>query len=317
MSSQVHDLHTFMAQASSDMASEYARIFARASEDPGTAGDEGEGNWAAFLGRWLPAGYHVRTKGRLLAADGRMSKQIDAVVLKPSYPPGLLDKKVWLAAGVAAVFECKTTLTAAHVIDSMTRCSDFKGLYEKREGSPRVELTSPLIYGVLAHSHSWKSKGSKPIENVNKALLDGSAKVSEPQLAVDLLCVADLASWSSQYIAMYRADWRPDASAALQAIFGGPVGPLTAYMCSRKDGNPPEFQPVGALIASLTNRLAWDDEPLRGIAEYYMAANLLGSGQGDSRPWPLSVYSTAVSKRVVAGQLSNGIRWDDWALSVL
>ena len=41
-----HDLHDFMQQLSDEMAAEYDRIQKRAAEDPGTAGDQGEENWA-------------------------------------------------------------------------------------------------------------------------------------------------------------------------------------------------------------------------------------------------------------------------------
>jgi hypothetical protein len=85
-----HALHMFMAQVTEEMASEYERIYARAVEDPGTAGDEGEENWATLLRDWLPPNYHVRTKGRLLSHNGLMSPQIDVLVLKPSYPRKLL-----------------------------------------------------------------------------------------------------------------------------------------------------------------------------------------------------------------------------------
>ena len=49
MNDQPHDLHKFMSQVTDEMASEYQRIHARAEEDPGTAGDEGEENWATLL----------------------------------------------------------------------------------------------------------------------------------------------------------------------------------------------------------------------------------------------------------------------------
>jgi hypothetical protein len=41
-----HELRTFMEESARQMAAEYARITARSSEDPGTAGDEGEEDWA-------------------------------------------------------------------------------------------------------------------------------------------------------------------------------------------------------------------------------------------------------------------------------
>ena len=37
----IDDLHIFMSQVADEMASEYARIYAQAAEDPGMAGDEG------------------------------------------------------------------------------------------------------------------------------------------------------------------------------------------------------------------------------------------------------------------------------------
>lgn len=56
-----------MAFATQEMESEYYRIQKRTREDPGTAGDQGEENWAELLRHWLPQGYHVRTKGRILS----------------------------------------------------------------------------------------------------------------------------------------------------------------------------------------------------------------------------------------------------------
>ena len=55
----VHDLAEFMRQVSVEMASEYERIRRRTHEDPGTAGDQGEENWASLLRDWLPRTYEV------------------------------------------------------------------------------------------------------------------------------------------------------------------------------------------------------------------------------------------------------------------
>lgn len=107
---QRHELETFLAQDLAEMASEYERISSRSLEDPGTAGDEGEEAWAGLLRDWLPESYQVRVKGRILGADGTAGPQVDIVVLRPGYPQRLLDKKLYLAGGVAAVFECKNTL---------------------------------------------------------------------------------------------------------------------------------------------------------------------------------------------------------------
>jgi hypothetical protein len=110
-----HELKTFLAQDVEEMASEYARIRSRSREDPGTAGDEGEEAWAGVLREWLPDNYKVRVKGRILGSNGVASPQVDIVVLRPGYPRRLLDKKLYLAGGVAAAFECKNTLTAQDI----------------------------------------------------------------------------------------------------------------------------------------------------------------------------------------------------------
>ena len=107
-----HDLYDFMLQAQHRVSMEYDRISKRAAEDSGTAGDQGEEIWATLLRDWLPINYTVVTKGRIIGHDGVPSGQVDVIVLKGTYPKGLIDKneKMYLAAGVAAAFECKNTL---------------------------------------------------------------------------------------------------------------------------------------------------------------------------------------------------------------
>ena len=186
-----------MAQVTQEMAAEYERIRKRATEDPGTAGDEGEENWAGVLREWLPPKYTVVTKGRIINSEGQASGQLDILVLKDSYPPKLRDKKLYLAAGVAAAFECKTTLTAAHVRQAMKTGAEMKNLYPSREGTPYEELHSSVIYGLLAHSHEWKGPNSTPKENIDKALRESDKQyIHHPRDSLDILCVADLASWT-------------------------------------------------------------------------------------------------------------------------
>ena len=164
-----HDLYDFMRQLSDEMAAEYDRIRKRTTEDPGTAGDQGEENWAELLRGWLPSTYKIVTKGRIISQDGRPSPQVDVLVLKDVYPEKLLNKKLYLAAGVAAAFECKTTLTAADIEKTVKNCVKIKDLYPVREGTPYKELHTPIVYGLLAHSHSWKGPNSTPVDNVEQS----------------------------------------------------------------------------------------------------------------------------------------------------
>ena len=105
------DLVEFFRQNSIEMMADYERIRNRSHEDPGTAGDQGEENWAELLRDWLSPAYQIVTKGRILGATGIASPQIDVIVLKAVYPKRLLSKKLFLADGVAAAFECKNTLS--------------------------------------------------------------------------------------------------------------------------------------------------------------------------------------------------------------
>lgn len=310
-----HDLHVFMEQVTSEMSSEYQRIYARSAEDPGTAGDEGEENWANLFRDWLPPTYHIETKGRLIGHDGRMSPQIDVLVLKPAYPKKLLEKKVWLAGGVAAAFECKNTLTAAHVKAAVERCVAFKSLFPDRKGSPRTELRSPLIYGLLAHSHSWKGQRSDPVGNIERALADASGTIDHPRKLLDLICVADLACWQVTYMTSYDATWSP-AQDSLRQAFGAARGALTSHVCAsfKSQSQSDAFRPVGALIASLINDLAWNDPSVRDLADYYRMANLQGNSSGNMRPWPSTVYSEEVRPEIVAGRFTNGVPWDEWSV---
>jgi hypothetical protein len=105
-----HDLHDYISQLGLKLDAEYRRIKKFSRDNPATAGDEGEENWAQLLRDWVPPTYSVVTKGHLIDEQGTLSPQIDVIVLKPSYPPSLHNKKKYLLAGVAAAFECKLTL---------------------------------------------------------------------------------------------------------------------------------------------------------------------------------------------------------------
>lgn len=193
---EIHDLHDFVRQSQQLIEEEYKRIQKHAKEDPGTAGDQGEENWRQILEQWLPPYFSVVTKGKILFASGYRSPQVDVLILRPSYPPILKNRKDFLAEGVAAAFECKTTLKAHHIREAIETCNEIKKAEPLRFGSPFKELCSDIVYGVLAHSHSWKNPMSQPADNISKALLEEDLKiVQSPKHSLDVLCVADLGLW--------------------------------------------------------------------------------------------------------------------------
>jgi len=301
-----HDLYAFMRQISDEMSAEYNRIQMRATEDPGTAGDQGEENWAKLLCEWLPRIYKVVTKGRIINQEGVTSPQIDVLVLKGAYPKKLLNKKLYLSAGVAAAFECKTTLKASHILEAVKNCVKIKSLYPNRVGTPYKELHTPLVYGLLAHSHSWKGENSTPEQNIEQKLdkLD-TLHVSHPRQQLDLLCVADLAAWISSKITFLDpqiVDW-----STMESIYGPNGSATSAHIGHTRshEQQVEQFTPIGVLISYLSQKLAWEDPSLRDLADYYRITNIAGSGKGYMREWPSSIYSKDVRTRVEAGMLSN------------
>jgi hypothetical protein len=312
-----NDLFDFMKAITSQLSAEYDRIQRRATEDPGTAGDQGEENWATILREWLPHSFHIVTKGRILSTDGKASGQVDVIVLSPAYPRFMLDKKLYLAGGVAAAFECKTTLKASHIREAVENAATIRRLMRPRVGSPYKELHSPLIYGLLAHSHSWKGAASTPLENVEAALREADAeKVAHPREMLDLLCIADLATWVSNIGTFLGPNQVPLDWRALEATYGPEGSATTAYMqhSPQVDLQKPEFQPIGPFLNYLFRKLAREHDALRNLSDYFRLADLGGSGRGYMRCWPSSIYSDVIRQRVVAGALSNGVPWDEWSV---
>ena len=237
------------------------------------------------------------------------------LVLKGTYPKRLLNKKLYLAAGIAAAFECKTTLRAPHITKAVENCTKIKGLYPNRIGTPYKELHSPLVYGLLAHSHVWKGGKAAPAQNVEQRLQEADAlHVSHPRLQLDMLCVADLAAWISSTMVFLGPRQVPDWS-ALEPICGrdGSAGSSYNAYTRTHEQQVQHFTPIGVLVSHLTRKLAREDASLRDPADYYRSVKIAGFGTGPMRMWPSSIYSEGIRPRVEAG-LQSGEPWDDWNL---
>lgn len=309
-----HDLYNFMEQVTNTIAHEYERIFQNADKDPGTAGDQGEENWAKNFKDWIPTYYKIVTKGRIINSDGDLSPQVDILILHPAYPNYLLDKKHYLADGVIAAFECKTTLKAQHIAEAFESSKKVKN-FRKRFGSPYKELNSPIIFGLLAHSHSWKRNNSKPLENIEKKLLEEDKKlISHPREMIDVICVADLATWNA-----IKTPWIGPTSYQIldkEQIqdFGDKGCPATAYICHSNNNRIQHkyFTPIGSLLSFLINKLAWRDKELRDLASYYSSLNLQGNGIGKPRLWNEEIYSVSVAKKLKSGENIIHTNWNEW-----
>ena len=318
---KTHDLYKFMQQLTNEMAEEYDRIQMRATEDQGNAGDQGEENWAELLRGWLPRTYEVVTRGRIIGQDGRTSPQVDVLVLKSIYPKKLLNKKLYLAAGVAAAFECKTTLTAADIEKTVKNSVKIKNLYPAREGTPYKELHAPIVYGLLAHSHSWKGTNSTPEANIERKLLESDREhVSHPRESLDLICVADLVTWTLFKNALYKSiPGIPGHQSLIFSIYGAKGSVATSYIehTSPNDSQSGRATPIGNLISSLSGRIAWEDPALRDLAKYYQYTGIAGGGRGHQRHWFTSIYSEKVQRGIQEGGKLTSIvsNWDEWQVA--
>ncbi|MFJ3419611.1 DUF6602 domain-containing protein [Streptomyces sp. NPDC086082] len=251
------EMESYFRQATIEMQSEYERIQARAVEDPGTAGDEGEENWAALFRRWLPGDLQVVTKGRILCGSGIPTDQVDIVVLSPSYPHGLLNKKMYLASEVLAVFECKATLKKSHIektIQSASKAKDAICAAHDRE----------IIYGLVSHSYSWISPKKNVIDRVS-GLIDqaGREYVKHPNSSLDVLCVADLGSWIA------RAEFTEESYGRGVATYHSGPPTVGAALTS----------PIGRMINHTLRRLSFIDSKYRALSAYFGMTGLEGVGE--------------------------------------
>jgi hypothetical protein len=286
---------------------------------------------------WLPPGYAVETKGRILGANGVTSPQVDVIVLKPSYPRFLRREKLYLFDGVAAAFECKTTLKTSHIREVMENAAAIARLKPRQPGGgPVKELFSPIVYGLLAHSHESKADSRSVVNRLTDEIRQrGRDFAREPRDLPELICIADLAGWRLGHSLMtVQTCFHPDralrvaAANALQSQFrreGYPTGevqdnevaamiqaqrPSSEYQIQfyppHIDAEKPvetwqNFRPLGAFLSALYQKLAYRDTTLKDLSDYFSAVHVPGSSGGLSLGdfvWPWSVIDPETWNRL-------------------
>lgn len=266
-------MFTFMKRLKDEMALEYRRIVKRSTEDPGTAGDQAEENWATLLRNWLPANYPIVTKGRIINHESTVSPQVDILILHPNYPHFLRDKKLYFSGGVAAAFECKLTLRNANLKKAFRNAAFMKKMIPERLGNPYDELHKPVILGLLAHSHGWKKKGGAALFSILEriaAYMHDSEYIYHPCDILDLICVADVGT----FLLHKAVHLGPIIDEERKDIFEQDAdvgGIMTGYEATGEDEDAPynsEGDLFYKLICNLTTQFAFEDTSLRPFAEY-------------------------------------------------
>jgi hypothetical protein len=278
-----HDLIQLIHQATAEIAAEYQRIRARAKEDPGTAGGQGEQNWADILRGWLPTSLHVVTKGRIVFSNGQTSDQVDVLILSANYPKGLLNKKMYLAAGVLAAFECKNTLRREHIRKAV-RASAKLGRLSRVDRSVKQHI----VYGLLAHSHSIASKRNPPQEVVSAALTAADeSELDDPRDCLDFICVADLGTWT-----LMRMPVAPQNRSSVAAVTTSYMAQMQWQVEGHADPDPRiNPAPLGRFLTALLRRFGSLDPAIASIATYFFDVGLFGTGGGAVRQWELTETS--------------------------
>ncbi|MDG9694066.1 hypothetical protein QC281_28680 [Streptomyces sp. DH17] len=272
------ELTSYFKQATTGIQLEYQRIRARTAEDPGTAGDEGEENWAELFRDWLPGDLQISTKGRILCADGTATNQVDIVALSSIYPHGMTGKKMYLASEVVAVFECKTTLRGEHIDRTMESASRAKEAIYRTHGKE-------IIYGLVAHSHSWGEDKEKAVSAISRKIVSaGKDHVQHPNNLLDFICVADLGCWKVHA----EVDQEAYGHGNPVTFYSGPPSPRDTF--ADKDSLP-----IGSMITYLLRRLTHDHEKYRSLSWYFGMAGIEGSGSYSSEH--LRVWTEFASAR--------------------
>jgi hypothetical protein len=296
-----------------EIVSDYEIVKGRANEDPGTTGDHVESKWAEVLRDWLPATYHVVTKGRMLDLDGVSSRQLDVIVLHPAYPRRLRNFKYYIPEGVAAAFECKTTLRKRDVGSFIETCASVKRMRQSSSRSPYDDLHRPIVVGLLAHSVDLGPRTRNGvIERLWRVLEEIQKRLDQPWLLPDVLCIADTVTLTLN-TAILLGDARDEVYAGTLLDF--PDGAIqTAYpeQLSDPEGGPgPGAVNIGALIADVTERLAWNDETLRDLAMFFCDCRISGGGFGPTNLWTPDALSPDVWERLRRDGFVEE-RWSRW-----
>jgi hypothetical protein len=197
-----------------------------------------------------------------------------------------------------------------------------------QDSTPFDELYSPITYGLLSHSHSWKRPASTPVENVASRLLSDSEKTaSHPRELLDMVCIADLATWDTlkmiiegpRMIQQMSARYSTDP--VLWERINAEQGVIESmFVCSTADNQWGEeqsksFTPLGAFVTELLNKLAWTDTGIQSLAQYFLVSELGGVGAGQGHIWSYSLLSEGLREKI-PGKLLNGSKWNRWSMSM-
>jgi len=208
-------------------------------------------------------------------------------------------------------------LRPQHVSEAASTARVIRRLAEARDGTPYDELHSPITFGLLAHAAEL---GKTPVERMDGLLGRELEADGHPREVLDVVCVAQMACWTSMHLLLPRPAaiddqlWR--RMRELHQL--GETGSIrTNYMRWLPwPGNEIPPTPLYVLIGHLLKRAAWDFPVYQPLENYWTLSQVHGAGGGAvaSRSWPFTTLSEPVQRGVLEGRVTSGVRWSRWGV---
>lgn len=299
----IHEHHQWLADVNDSIVKSYKRdqAMARQRKTVQRTGHRVESRWDDVLSDWLPPQYEIGKRKYLLLEtdDGpTVTKETDLVVIHPHYPKKLRTKESILASGVAAAFSVRRTIGRDDIKEAYEVAITLRRGMKIREATLKAHLIPPVFFGLLGESHDWKAAGSTPKDNI-KAITDEFDRdlVNSPREGLDLLCIADLGTWSRitavlpQKFLMQQA-WPENIRGAFT---GGSDIESLVLSGMRHDYEQQNLSPLTSFIGSLWNMLAINDPTIKPLADGFRITKTVdttGSFGMGSGPYKLADVAT-------------------------
>jgi hypothetical protein len=309
-----HDFQEFMDLVKIQLSAGYFNISKRTKEDPGTAGDQAEEDWASFLREWLPATYQVVTKGRIINPEGIASPQIDILVLHPNYPKKLLAQKHYFSGGVVAAFECKLNARPSDIKRAFESASIIKKLISPSVGNPFDELYHSPFYGLLAHTTTIKDRVNNGVYGVINKYRTEFAE--HPREMLDIICINTDSTYAlKKYVFISNKASEYGREVLKEMNLKEAICTMYLMECEfeglpSSPRNSTGFN-LAALLCYVTTYMAYLDPSIRPFADFLN--NIDGSGGiGLYDYWNLNNLSSGVIE-IIKKQGFSKDGWSKWS----
>jgi hypothetical protein len=77
-----------------------------------------------------------------------------------------------------------------------------------------------------------------------------------------------------------------------------------------------DVTPIGAFIANLFERIAWEETAFRELTEHFILSDISGPGSANMRIWPLDCLTEKTRNLVKHGVSEGHGRWKEWGYSL-